>query len=358
MLQRKELTEYGLMSISNSRIYELDALRGIAALMVVIFHYNMLDPYAPAITRIGVTGVDLFFLISGFVIFQSANLQTSAYKFLVSRSTRLYPNYWFAVLFTFSLMCIQIYVINGASGEPFWNVVFWNLSMFQSFVHVIDLDGPYWTLVLELVFYLYVTCFLIIKKIEWLLPVSVAVSVVSFVIEQNFWGHPLTTHYFTYFPTAKFISLFTAGMTLFLMSKKSINLWIGIVLIIGLYLMQCLMVTRTGRCIGFVSLAAYKGILACYFGVFLLLIFNKLKWIVNPTTLFFGKISYSLYLIHQYVSIDFIIPNMQKLGVPLWLATYFIALPFCILLAWGMTWLFDNKIQKITKRWLLKIGPQ
>lgn len=346
------------MRTNNSRIYELDALRGIAALLVVVFHFNMLDPHAPAFTRIGVTGVDLFFLISGFVIFQSAHEQTSAYKFLISRGTRLYPNYWFAVLFTFGLMCIQIYVINGASGEPFWDVVFWNLSMFQSFAGVIDLDGPYWTLILELIFYLYVTTFLVIRKIDWLFPASILLSVLSFLIEQNFWGHPLTTNYFTYFPTAKFISLFTAGMAFFLIYKKRLNIWAGIVLILGLYLMQCLMVTRTGRSIGFVSLAAYKGILAFYMGLFFLLINNKIKWIVNPTTLFFGKISYSLYLIHQYVSIEFIIPNMQKLGVTQWIATYFIALPFCVFLAWGMTWLFDNKAQKILKRCLIKVGSQ
>ncbi|NNU33532.1 acyltransferase [Mucilaginibacter sp. S1162] len=50
-----------------NRILELDALRGIAALLVVAFHFNI--PLRDKLSlQWGVTGVDLFFMISGFVI--------------------------------------------------------------------------------------------------------------------------------------------------------------------------------------------------------------------------------------------------------------------------------------------------
>ena len=56
---------------SINRIRELDSLRGIAALVVLIFHFSLLKPELLAFTKFGVTGVDLFFIISGFVITMS-----------------------------------------------------------------------------------------------------------------------------------------------------------------------------------------------------------------------------------------------------------------------------------------------
>lgn len=54
-----------------SRYEELDALRGIAALMVVLFHFTMYRQETKFGFKLGTTGVDLFFLISGFVIIMS-----------------------------------------------------------------------------------------------------------------------------------------------------------------------------------------------------------------------------------------------------------------------------------------------
>lgn len=58
-------------TIQSNRYTELDALRGIAALMVVFFHFTMDRPQGQMGFKLGVTGVDLFFIISGFVIFMS-----------------------------------------------------------------------------------------------------------------------------------------------------------------------------------------------------------------------------------------------------------------------------------------------
>ena len=55
--------------IQSNRFQELDALRGIAALMVVFFHFTIGRPEAKLGFKLGTTGVDLFFIISGFVIF-------------------------------------------------------------------------------------------------------------------------------------------------------------------------------------------------------------------------------------------------------------------------------------------------
>jgi len=60
------------------------------------------------------------------------------------------------------------------------------------------------------------------------------------------------------------------------------------------------------------SQAEYAVMLTIYFSLFILFVNHKLQFIVSKTTLFFGKISYALYLIHQYLSINFIIPTLMN----------------------------------------------
>jgi peptidoglycan/LPS O-acetylase OafA/YrhL len=52
--------------------------------------------------------------------------------------------------------------------------------------------------------------------------------------------------------------------------------------------------------------------ISLYFGVFILLVNRRLGFIVNPVTLFLGKISYPLYLVHQFLGINFLIPYLEK----------------------------------------------
>lgn len=79
----------------------LQALRGIAALMVVFFHlapHWALDPLlinTEAITRWGFSGVDIFFVLSGYVVYQSADKNAfSLPPFMARRAMRIYLGYW------------------------------------------------------------------------------------------------------------------------------------------------------------------------------------------------------------------------------------------------------------------------
>ena len=86
------------------RINEIDFLRFVAALSVVLFHYSfrghaaddlsvMPYPVLETVARYGYLGVDLFFLISGFVILMTAS-SGSLKDFVISRAVRLYPAFW------------------------------------------------------------------------------------------------------------------------------------------------------------------------------------------------------------------------------------------------------------------------
>src|SRR5947208_2292947 len=92
---------------STVRFAELDALRGIAAVMVVIFHYTWRSekvlPGANGFTHglsWGYFGVELFFAISGFVILMTLRQTKTSSDFVVSRFARLFPAYWAAIILT------------------------------------------------------------------------------------------------------------------------------------------------------------------------------------------------------------------------------------------------------------------
>lgn len=121
----------------SKRLFELDALRGIAALGVVLFHYMVAfaDNYSHASEifplfryfRYGKHGVELFFLISGFVILMSLEKTKNGPDFVVGRFARLYPTYWTAVVLSFTVVTIA----ELPDLHIDWKDAVINLTMFQ-----------------------------------------------------------------------------------------------------------------------------------------------------------------------------------------------------------------------------------
>ncbi|QCY47810.1 Acyltransferase [Glutamicibacter creatinolyticus] len=143
------------------RLGLLDALRIAAALVVVLYHYTAWGhgywgaeavdawPVLGKFTIYGSIGVQLFFLISGFVILMSIQGK-GLIQFLASRLGRLYPAYWLAVIAA-ALLTFRLWP-ELKDGRTEGDIVP-NLTMAQSGMGVRDLDGVYWTLWVELRFY-------------------------------------------------------------------------------------------------------------------------------------------------------------------------------------------------------------
>ncbi len=74
----------------SKRLVELDSLRGLAALAVVCFHFSEVTALFPFFLPFS-TAVDLFFMISGFVIFLSIDKTATWKEFVFKRFQRLYP---------------------------------------------------------------------------------------------------------------------------------------------------------------------------------------------------------------------------------------------------------------------------
>ena len=210
------------------RLGLLDGLRITAAVVVVLYHYtawghNFWGQYAPdtwpalsTVTRYGQIGVQLFFLISGFVILMSMQGK-SVIQFIGSRVGRLYPAYWVAVLA--AALLSFVFWPSIADGRTPADILP-NLTMMQTAFEVRHLDGVYWTLWVELRFYILLgimlLCGLVKNKSIMLLSVlwpalGLYLHFTSYVKLQDWIAGP-------------YAALFAAGMVLYLIYRDGHSL--------------------------------------------------------------------------------------------------------------------------------------
>jgi peptidoglycan/LPS O-acetylase OafA/YrhL len=159
--------------MNGDRIVRLDGLRFLAALAVVMFHYAFrgeavgvmpslnLPGWFMNVSQNGYLGVNLFFMISGFVIAWSAH-ERPALDFAAARLARLYPAHLAAMTITF-LVTLQFGAPHFSADWPQYAA---NLTMLAPLFGQPFMDGAYWSIVLELFFYAWVFLFLALGVFE------------------------------------------------------------------------------------------------------------------------------------------------------------------------------------------------
>ncbi|WP_143596745.1 acyltransferase family protein [Synechococcus sp. BDU 130192] len=146
---------------------EINGLRGLAALAVALFHYiGASYDSKPLFFEYGRHGVELFFIISGFVIFFSLNSKKNILNFIKARFIRLFPIFWFCVPITFIITTLY------GPDERKVSVLHFLLNFFMmpKFLGIKFVDGAYWTLQIELFFYIVIALiFYFLKRFRFVL---------------------------------------------------------------------------------------------------------------------------------------------------------------------------------------------
>jgi peptidoglycan/LPS O-acetylase OafA/YrhL len=168
---------------TGGRLEFLDALRGIAALMVVIQHVgeqvsSRYRVWTTVWLHPGEIGVIVFFLCSGFIIPASIERYGSVARFWIGRFFRLYPMYWAAMAAAFVLDWRFHRYSVGHPTNGRLHLVFTNATMVERMLRSPMWTGAAWTLAYELVFYLLVT----VLFIAGVYRQSVRIAVVGFAI--------------------------------------------------------------------------------------------------------------------------------------------------------------------------------
>lgn len=320
-----------------NRQYAIDGLRGLACISVVFYHYLFrfgqlfpgMSDYGNGYTYFLQFGVDLFFLISGFVILMTAENSENLRQFAVSRLSRLYPAYWASVPITYVVVCFF--------GLPGREVSFFqflaNLTMLNGFVGIPNVDGVYWSLKIELIFYFLIGAVILFNKIS-LINYVVAVWLLLAIV----FGYVPGFSGVKVIMAASYASHFSAGMVLYEYSK------------FRRFSMGMAALSFLAICSAFVNKGAEGAlvliVLFVFFGAVLKLGFlNRL--FSSYVLTFLGGISYALYLVHQ--NIGYV--ALRELGkyVPFELAVG-ITVALSITLAWLITRFVDVPGRKIVKR--------
>lgn len=324
-----------------SRVVELDALRGLAALAVVVFHYTTF--YQQEIGHrqplgfgfpAGNYGVHLFFLISGFVIFMTLERTRTAMDFVVSRFSRLFPAYWTAMALTAAV----VYAIGMPSQQiPVLDLAL-NLTMVQQILGAEHLDGSYWTLEVELFFYAQMLLWFALgqlKRIHWIVAAWLAMAVAYAVTEQR---HIHFSYTLRELLILRHIPFFALGVLFYRVYTRPQELRANLALI-ALSLLA----------IGIAKEPPYLYAALICTAIFGLFVTGRLRWLRAAPFAFFGAISYSLYLLHQAIGFA-IIHRLETAGVHSLLAV--VATTALVLaLAWALTRFVEQPAMRAIRRW-------
>lgn len=262
----------------------IDALRGIAALSVCWFHYtNVLfaEQFGAykASGRYGWLGVEIFFVISGFIIpfslFRARYQVSSFFRFMLKRIARLDPPFLASIVIVLSSFWLSSLLPGHPPYRIPWAQVLAHLGYVNAFLGMPWLQMSYWSLAIEFQYYIFVgLCFPILALRKRIAP-ALIIALFAALTTVARGNQALLPHY---------LPLFVVGILTF--RHKSLRVRIQDTLA-GLLIALVLVVWVDGWMEGIVSMAACAAILVVS--------------VDNAVLKFFGNISYSLYLIHVFV---------------------------------------------------------
>jgi len=338
-----------------NRIEYLDGLRGIAILLVIVYHayvrWTPIVPYKDSfadvfIFKLGHVGVELFFLISGFVIFMTLDKTENFRKFIFKRWLRLFPAMLIASVLIYGTSFI---FYERPAGTPTLfsllpGLTFIEPEIWRRLLHVDFnvLEGAFWSLYVEFKFYIiagFVYYFLGRRYLPYILFIMYLISIlISLPLTYNS-NLTLLLHNISTLFSLDYFGWFCSGTLFYLYYHTKSEYYY----IFGILIALLSSYTLDG--------------LDTFMAAFLISILFALsirveilqKILSQRFFLFFGLVSYPLYLLHENAMISMIIKS--KIYLPWLPEILYPVLPVFILtvVAYFIATRYEKMIVKILK---------
>lgn len=354
-----------------ARIEIIDCLRGIAVFMVLLYHA---DSWLPGLSNIstnnplqllkfGFSGVDLFFVLSGFSLYyawlaeEDKRGHVDIKNYFLRRFWRIYPPY----LLAFLIPLISTIFINPLNALYDF---LWHLPMIHNFsnTYFYGTNGPLWSLAVEAQFYLFFPLIVLAMQRFGHFKTVIIILLLSLIYRTGV-SIVFTDYTYRQIPKPLLQGFLLSRMPNFILGmgiaglwrgkiKKNWNilnkkegiypyLWVLIgVLILGATWLSVYIFRHSSmvwREFGFAL-----GYSAIVYGM--LIKSNLQKIIMSRLLVFTGTISYSLYLIHAPIMLGLgnVYSQFNK-HTPYWWAIFtIIALIICYILSWAYFWLVEK----------------
>jgi peptidoglycan/LPS O-acetylase OafA/YrhL len=364
-----------LQTTPPQKLYGLDHLRALAIAFVFLFHYQILSQgmpeWLPDVAKFGWTGVDLFFVLSGFLIASQLLLKikhqnsVSFKEFFLKRFFRILPAFWVTIALYF---CIPQFREKEAL-PPLWKLLTFtqnlglNLRDYGTFSHA-------WSLCVEEHFYLLLPIILFVliitkafKNAYWLL---LFLFVAGFVIrwccyqyqylpksDENGWMY---WYQYLYYPTYCRLDGLLMGVTIAAIYQFRPKVWLKIsaygnwFFLIGLAVLTAAYFLCNDQSSFNASVFGFP-LVALGYGCWVMAAISPKSFLYrlqSKATTFIAALSYAIYLTHKGV-----IHVTQA-----WLASYkindnlllLICIVTCIAAALLMHWIVEQPFMKLRSK--------
>lgn len=342
------------------RLRALDGLRLLAALMVAAYHYGGRDgeiaqawgaspreifPTVSPYFSYGCLGVQIFFVISGFVICMSG-WGRPLRSFFASRVSRLFPAYWAAILLVTAVFALPWVAFETVS--PSDTLV--NLTMLQQPLGADRVLGVCWTLWAELRFYALFALFVVLpgasrQRVVLFCAVWTLAAAITDAANQPLLDLILMPNYAPYF---------IGGIGLYLIHRygHDATAWgiVALSFLIGQHYAVAELWHRPNP--DFFSYRSTLGIVAIvafgYLAVALVAL-GKLNWANWRWLTVAGALTYPFYLVHEHLGWVVVGYLHRTLGIPA-MGTFPLTVLLMLTLAWLLHRFVEQRLTPVLKR--------
>jgi peptidoglycan/LPS O-acetylase OafA/YrhL len=351
--------------ISTRRFAFVDALRGLAALSVVLYHayegshiaglLAHLPAWVTHLLRQGGIGVAVFFVLSGFVISHSVARSRVTLpfvgRFMLRRSLRLEPPYWFAIALAICFAQLSARVLPGKELPAFSaGQIAAHIFYLQEMLGYPEINIVFWTLCQEVQFYLVYVLLLALSRNDPAQPMQGRATALTFA------GAALISLLWP-------IGIFTEEPW----RGSFLPLWHGFLLGSGAYWAwrhpaiapyylvygAILLVAGVSHGDNFTTICALTS-LVLWAAAISGRIYSACSW---RWIQMLGAISYSLYLTHNSITgaafrVGYMVTGRSPILEAVW---WSLATCACLVFAWGVWWLVERPSIRLARR--VRLAP-